>query len=59
MGERLVLHVPESRLGELVVGVQQRGGRLLSVQPVRQSLEDYFFSEMGEPAKGEAWTAGA
>jgi hypothetical protein len=29
------------------------------VQPVRQSLEDYFFAEMGHPAKDEAWTAGA
>jgi ABC-2 type transport system ATP-binding protein len=59
MGERLVLHVPEKELGEVVVAVEQRGGRVLSVQPVRQSLEDYFFAEMGEPAKGEAWTAGA
>jgi hypothetical protein len=42
-----------------VVEVEQRKGRVLSVQPVRQSLEDYFFAEMGNPAKGEAWTAGA
>jgi len=59
MGERLVLHVPEKQLGSVVVAVEQRGGRVLSVQPVRQSLEDYFFAEMGETAKGEAWTAGA
>jgi len=32
---------------------------VLSVQPVRQSLEDFFVAEMGQPAKGEAWTAGA
>ena len=59
MGERLVLHVPEKELGSLVVAVEQRGGRVLSVLPVRQSLEDYFFAEMGQPAEGEAWTAGA
>ncbi|PYQ39059.1 MAG: hypothetical protein DMF77_22630 [Acidobacteria bacterium] len=59
MGERLVLHVPEKELGDVVVAVEQRGGRVLSVQPVRQSLEDYFFAEMGHPAKGETWTAGA
>jgi ABC-2 type transport system ATP-binding protein len=57
MGERLVLHVPESQLGALVMAVEQRGGRVLSVQPVRQSLEDYFFAEMGQPASGQAWTA--
>ena len=59
MGERLVLHVPEKQLGGVVVAVEQRGGRVLSVQPVRQSLEDFFVAEMGQPAKGEAWTAGA
>jgi ABC-2 type transport system ATP-binding protein len=59
MGERLVLQVPEKQLGGVVVAVEQRGGRVLSVQPVRQSLEDFFVAEMGQPAKGEAWTAGA
>jgi ABC-2 type transport system ATP-binding protein len=59
MGERLVLHVPEKQLGSVVVAVEQHGGRVLSVQPVRQSLEDYFFAEMGQPTPGEAWTAGA
>jgi ABC-2 type transport system ATP-binding protein len=59
MGERLVLHVPEKQLGSVVVAVEQRGGRVLSVQPVRQSLEDYFFAEVDPPAKAEDWTAGA
>jgi len=59
MGERLVLQVPEKQLGGVVVAVEHRGGRVLSVQPVRQSLEDFFVAEMGQPAKGEAWTAGA
>ena len=57
MGERLVLHAPEGRLGELVTLVEQQGGRVLSVQPVRQSLEDYFVAEVGaEPSSG-TWTA--
>jgi ABC-2 type transport system ATP-binding protein len=59
MGERLVLHVPEKQLGGVVVAVEQRGGRVLAVQPVRQSLEDFFVAEMGQPAPGEAWTAEA
>jgi len=59
MGERLVLHVPEKQLGGVVVAVEQRGGRVLAVQPVRQSLEDFFVAEMGQPAPAEAWTAEA
>jgi len=35
--------------------VEQAGGRVLSVQPIRQSLEDYFFKELGEEPAGEAW----
>jgi ABC-2 type transport system ATP-binding protein len=51
MGERWTLHVPEARLGEVVRAVEAAGGRILSVQPVRQSLEEYFFKEMGAPAQ--------
>ena len=37
--------------------IEAAGGRVLSVQPVRQSLEDYFFREMGGRAAGRpgAW----
>ena len=31
------------------------GGRVLSVQPVRQSLEDYFFKEMGAAERRTRW----
>jgi ABC-2 type transport system ATP-binding protein len=51
MGERWTLHVPESQLGTVVQALQAAGGRILSVQPVRQSLEEYFFKEMGAPTQ--------
>jgi len=56
VGERWALQVPESGLGALVRAVEEAGGRILSVQPVRQSLEDYFFQEMAS-AGGSAWVA--
>jgi hypothetical protein len=46
MGERWRLEVPVGRLGEAVQALERCGGRILSVAPVRQSLEDYFFQEM-------------
>jgi ABC-2 type transport system ATP-binding protein len=55
-GERWTLQVPEKGLGAVVRAVEDAGGRILSVQPVRQSLEDYFFKEMGgEEAGGMSW----
>ena len=41
------LEVAEERPRPVVAAVEAAGGRILSVQPVRQSLEDYFFREMG------------
>jgi len=55
MGERLRLEVVEASLGEVVRAVERGGGHVLTVQPVRESLEDYFFRELGEepgPARG-------
>jgi ABC-2 type transport system ATP-binding protein len=51
MGERWTLHVPEAQLGAVVQALEAAGGRILSVQPVRQSLEEYFFKEMGAPTQ--------
>jgi hypothetical protein len=51
MGERWTLHVPEGQLGTVVRALEAAGGRILSVQPVRQSLEEYFFKEMGAPTQ--------
>ncbi len=47
VGERACLRVPEARLGSLVLAVEQAGGRVVQAQQVRQSLEDYFFKELG------------
>jgi ABC-2 type transport system ATP-binding protein len=47
LGERWSLAVEEASLAAVVEAVQQAGGRVLSVQPVRESLEDYFVRQMG------------
>lgn len=52
VGERWILEVPEGSLGGVVRGVEEAGGRVLSVQPVRKSLEDYFVEEMGVRQEG-------
>ena len=45
--------------GRAVAAVEAAGGRVLSVQPVRQTLEDYFFREMGAATGGAAsWGEG-
>jgi hypothetical protein len=41
----------------VISAVQEAGGRILSVQPVRESLEDYFIREMGEQPGGRPWEA--
>jgi ABC-2 type transport system ATP-binding protein len=60
VGDRVRLEVAEGRLGGLVAAIEAAGGRVLSVQTVRRSLEDYFFQEMGEPRPGgaDAWGEG-
>jgi ABC-2 type transport system ATP-binding protein len=55
VGERWTLHVRESSLGALIRAVEEAGGRILSVQPVRQSLEDFFFKEMSGQTGGTSW----
>ncbi len=55
MGERLRLEVGEGALGAVIRAVEAAGGRVLSVQPVRQSLEDYFIQEMAAAPTSERW----
>ena len=55
VGERWRLEAGEEALGEIVTAVEQAGGRVLSVQGVRQSLEDYFVKEMGSQPTEGAW----
>jgi ABC-2 type transport system ATP-binding protein len=53
LGERWRLEVDEGSLGAVVRRVEEGGGRILSVQPIRQSLEDYFFKEMDAGQAGQ------
>jgi ABC-2 type transport system ATP-binding protein len=57
MGERWRLEVDEAALAEAVGAVVEGGGRILAIHPVRQSLEDYFFKELGRTAGTGAWPA--
>jgi ABC-2 type transport system ATP-binding protein len=50
VGDRLRLEVEERSLGRVVTAIEAAGGRVLGVQPVRRTLEDYFFEEMGGAA---------
>ena len=52
LGDRLRLTVGEGALAPIVSAVEAAGGRILSVQPIRQSLEDYFMREMGAVRQG-------
>lgn len=54
LGERWRLEVDEKALGSVVGGVEAAGGRILAVQPIRQSLEDYFVQEVGGAASPAA-----
>ena len=55
VGERHRLEVDEKALGTVIRAVEEAGGRILGVQPVRQSLEDYFFKEMGGEPTSSSW----
>jgi ABC-2 type transport system ATP-binding protein len=55
IGERWRLEVAERGVGAVVQAVETAGGRLLSVQPVRESLEEYFFRELGSHGAGGTW----
>ncbi|MFQ5776627.1 MAG: ABC transporter ATP-binding protein [Terriglobia bacterium] len=46
-GEKVTLTVPDGELFKVIDCVRQHGGRLVTVQPVRVSLEDYFFEHFG------------
>jgi ABC-2 type transport system ATP-binding protein len=55
LGERWRLELAERALGAAISTVEAAGGRVLSVNPIRQSLEDLFMKEMtgaGEPRWG-------
>jgi ABC-2 type transport system ATP-binding protein len=54
VGDRLRLEVEEGSLGSVVTAIEAAGGRVLGVQAVRRTLEDYFFEELGAARTGGA-----
>jgi ABC-2 type transport system ATP-binding protein len=54
MSERCRLVVDETALAAVLEGALRAGARVLAVQPVRQSLEDFFMKEMSASPPG-AW----
>jgi len=57
LGERWRIEVPEKQLGSAITAVEALGGRILAVHPVRQSLEEYFFEQVGPGSRGGSeWT---
>ena len=54
VGDRSRLEIEEHSLGRVVNAIEAAGGRVLGVQPVRRTLEDYFVEEMGGPVAGES-----
>lgn len=47
IGQRYQMQVPESELYEILDLLRSAGARILSVAPVRPTLEDYFFRLVG------------
>lgn len=58
LGERCRLEVEEQSLLDVLQAASAAGARILSVTQVRQSLEEYFFAQMGGEAPGTAWSPG-
>lgn len=56
IGERWRLHVDEPALGRVIRALEEAGGHILSVTPIRQSLEDLFFEEMRATEGTGEWT---
>lgn len=55
MGERWRLEVTEEAVGTVLRAVEASRGRILAVQPIRQSLEEFFFKEMQSAPRGAQW----
>jgi ABC-2 type transport system ATP-binding protein len=54
VGGRWRLEVEERGLGKAIEAITASGGRVLSAQPVRQSLEEYFLREIGSARAAES-----
>lgn len=55
LGERSRLEVSEKALEAIIGQVHRSGGRVLSVQPIRQSLEEFFVRQTASADAGGAW----
>jgi ABC-2 type transport system ATP-binding protein len=54
LGERWRVEAPEASLHDVIGRALANGGRVLSVLPIRQSLEEFFVREMA-PGPGGVW----
>lgn len=51
-GSTLRLELPaEARVSAIVAGIEQASGRIISINPVRQTMEDYFLNLVGKPER--------
>jgi ABC-2 type transport system ATP-binding protein len=55
-GDRIRLNVAEEAVDRVLGALLRAGGRIVAVQPIRRSLEDYFFEEMGGAGEDSEWT---
>jgi ABC-2 type transport system ATP-binding protein len=55
LGERWRLEVAEEGLVAAIEWCRAGGARILAVQPVRQTLEDYFLKELGQGPGDSRW----
>jgi ABC-2 type transport system ATP-binding protein len=58
IAERTRIEVSEASLGGLLRELDAAGGRILSVQPIRRSLEDFFVETMGGEEADARWALG-
>jgi ABC-2 type transport system ATP-binding protein len=52
-GDKVTVSVPEEKLHAVIDCIRTHRGRLLAVNPVRSSLEDYFFETFGTEKRPE------
>jgi len=57
-GETMRVIVPEENQDAVLEALRREHLRLISVVPVRTSLEDYFVAQLGAPAKSEVVSSG-
>lgn len=51
-GSTLRLELPaQSLLSEIVAAIEQAAGRIISINPVRQTMEEYFLKMVGKPER--------